>query len=153
MRSLPVISLVMMMGAVVHAAEPVVRIAVVHEGELLGSEKKALAAIEKKLTARKLTVRLGDASAGEAAAMVGDPAAAPDEWRGVDVAVVLQILPPTGTKPSRISRGLGALVVYRPPSTAAVWRETVEGAVDVGMPTEQLEAWLASAIAVARGAK
>lgn len=130
-----------------------VRLAIAHASELLPSEVKALAELEKALARRKLgTVQRADASAAEVAALAAAPTTLPEEWRGVDTVVLIEQLPPEGNKPKRRSRGIGQISVYHLPGLEPVWSERVEGSVEIGFP-EPLPGWIADAITVARGAK
>lgn len=138
------------------AAEPApVRIVIVHEGELLGSESKALAELEKKLS-KKTVVKLGDATPSETAAAraclgkvaPSTPGPLPPEWLGAETVVVLEVLPPAGKKPNRITRGLGSVLVFRPPQPQPIYVEQVDGNADVALRADTLGEWLARAMAI-----
>jgi len=153
MRSLVVGLLLLASSVVARAEAPVVRVAVAHPFELLPSEEKSLGELEKALARRKLgTVLRADASPAEVRALVAAPSTLPEEWRGVDTVVVLEILLPEGKKPKRVSRGVGHISVYHPPGLEPVWSERLEGSADIGMPAT-LAGWIADAITIARGAK
>jgi hypothetical protein len=112
-----------------------VRVAILHTGELLRSESRAFAETEKSLINRRWTVHLSDASAVEqriAASWFtdptnGSPPALPPEWSQEDLVLVVQVLPPEGQKPNRISHGIGSILAFAPPRTAPFYLQLVEG--------------------------
>jgi hypothetical protein len=130
-------------------AEPgPLRIAVVHEGELLPSEAKALAAVEKRL-GKKRPVTVADAGAAEVAFASGPSGAAPAEWQAVETVILLHVRPPGGDKGKRLSRGVGSVFVFRPPHAEPVYAERVDGEVETPMRAEVLEPWLSAIAALA----
>ncbi len=136
------------------AAEPAVRVAVVHGAELLPSESKALAELEKKIAKRNLgMVRFGDANPAESEAarklMAREKTALPAEWQSLKVVVVLEVLPPSGEKPKRLTRGLGAVMMVRPPRVEPIYLERIDGTVETWLSSNLLDEWIAHAIAVA----
>ena len=120
-----------------------VKIAVLHESELLGSEQKTLADLQKRLKAR-----LSDASPAEAAAakaaLANAPVTVPSEWRDSELQVVLEVLPPIGKKPKRLSGGLGSLVLFR--DGEAIFVERVDGNVETSLNAELLAKWIGSVL-------
>jgi hypothetical protein len=128
------------------------RVAIVHDEPLLGSESKALADLQKRLGKRKLgTVTLGDATPAEASYKSGEKL--PAEWSDGSTVIVLQVRPPRGKPPKRTSGGAGDLAVYRPPLAEPVYAERIEGEMVVIMTGEDLEKWIAGAVSLAGGAK
>jgi hypothetical protein len=130
------------------AAERVVRLVVQHEAPLLRSETRALAAMETALGRRKLgTIVRVEATPEEVAATGPAPVAAlPAAWSAAGVVVVLQILPPAGAADARISRGLGNVLIFRPPSVVPVFTERVAGSADLTFGDAAVEPWLADMI-------
>ena len=124
------------------------RIAVVHEAELLPSEAKAVAAAEKRLGKRQ-AVTVADAGAAEVAFASAPSGTAPAEWGGAGTVVVLYVLPPGGEKSKRVSRGVGSVLVFRPPQTEPVYAERVEGDVATPLRADVLERWLSDVVALA----
>lgn len=135
------------------AAEPELRVVILSEGELLGSERRALAQLGKHV---EQAVRIGDAEDAERAVArawlagaPGAPPALPAEWKGAAAVVVLQLLPPRGKKPRRTSGGLGGTLVFRPGQDAPLYVERVEGPVGAPLDAESLGKWLAGAARLA----
>lgn len=124
------------------------RIAVVHEAELLSSEAKAIAAAEKRL-GKKQPVTVADAGAAEIAFASAPSGTAPAEWGGVETVIVLYVLPPGGEKGKRVSRGAGSVLVFRPPHAEPVYAERVDGDVATPLRADVLERWLADVVALA----
>ena len=135
-----------------------VRLVVVRQGELLGSEKRALAdlthALEKQVGA--LTV-VGAQPSGEEAtaglAVLGDatPSHIPVTWSSARTVVIVQVLGPRGTKPNRTSSGVGGIAVLRPPSATPIYLERVKGD-GLGAPLSgDMAGWIAGAVALAGG--
>lgn len=137
------VSLVALLVTLDARAEPeAVRLAVAHAGELLPSEAKSLAAAQKKL-ARRATVTVADASAAEVAfAAAPSGQTLPAEWQGAATVVVLQVLPPSGDKGKRVSRGAGSVLVFRPPNGTPVYAERVEGDAALSLHPQTVAAWL-----------
>jgi hypothetical protein len=134
-------------------APPAARLVLVHDGELLASESKALAQLHKRLAKLQPgSWRLNEASPHEVAALraylAGVPLPIPEEWRGEKTVIVLEVLAPSGEKPTRISSGLGALVVVRPPRNQPVYRERVDGRAQAPLDGDALADWIARATAV-----
>lgn len=138
------------------AAAGHVRVAVVFTDELLRSEQRALADLEKKL-ARTAAIDLGDATVDEralAAAHLAStppavPPALPPTWSAAETVLVLEILPPTGHKPGRISRGLGGVLLFRPPNPAPLYVERVAGELGHSLRDDGLATWLTTALSLA----
>lgn len=138
------------------AAAGHIRVAVVFTDELLRSEQRALADLEKKL-ARAAAIDLGDATADEralAAAHLAStpptvPPALPPTWSAAETVLILEILPPTGQKPGRISRGLGGVLLFRPPNPAPIYVERVAGELGHSLRDDGLATWLTTALSLA----
>jgi hypothetical protein len=109
-----------------------------HTDELLGSENKALdwlaGAIAK---ATNVTVTRADASDR---AVLTDPA----RWAAADAVVVVEVLPPTGKKPKRISSGVGDLLVVRDGQVVA--SEQITGVLGDGLADPRLTDFLVGAV-------
>jgi hypothetical protein len=145
-------------AAAAPAARGRVHVAVVSSGEMLGSERRSLARIESAIERTgKVDVGLGEATAGEraiAAAYLGaaPPAALPalpSEWAASDTVIVLEVLPPVGTKPKRTSRGLGGVLVFRPTSAEPLFIERVDSQ-ELGVSLDDaLGEWLGTTVSVA----
>jgi hypothetical protein len=134
-------------------APPGARLVLVHDGDLLASESKALAQLQKRLAKlQRGSGRLNEATPHEVAALraylAGVPTPIPEEWRGEKTVIVLEVLAPSGEKPTRTSRGLGALVVLRPPRNEPVYRERVDGRAEAPLDGDALADWIARATAV-----
>src|SRR5207248_6433814 len=99
--------------------------------------------------------RLIEADPSEAAALraylAGTPPPLPQPWRMSKTVIVIELLAPSGEKPKRLSRGLGAIVVLRPPRAEPIYLERVEGRADAPLTVDALAGWIASAIALWRG--
>jgi hypothetical protein len=154
---LMLVGVVALLGGTAWGAEPV-RIAVFHEGELLGSEAKTIAELEKQLDKRKAgPVKVGDATTAEVAvarafllAAPPAPPPMPDAWKSAPAVVVLHVLSPSGAKPNRVSRGLGGILLFRPPRVEPVFVERIDGNADAPLRGDGLADWLARAIALAK---
>jgi hypothetical protein len=131
------------------AAEPTVRLAVLHDGELLRSEARALA--EASRQAKGMAIARVDATPAERAILDGASKVVPKEWAAMTVVVVLEIMAPTGKNPGRLSRGLGRVAMFRPPSLEPLWSESVEGPAWGALDGASLAKWIAVAAHV--GAK
>jgi hypothetical protein len=130
-------------------AEPaLLRVAVVQADAPLGSEQKALTALEKQLAKGRPAggLSFGVATAAEAALVAATPDALPEEWAGSATVVLLQVLPPRVSHGKRVSRGFGSLVVFRPPRVEPVYAERVEGELDTPRRAEDLGKWVSGAI-------
>lgn len=125
-----------------------VRVVLVHDAPLLPSEAKTVAAVEKRAG------KVSEADASEAAALrayvAGTTPSLPEAWRAATAVVVIEMLAPSGEKPKRVSRGLGAILVVRPPSMVPIYLERVEGRADAAL-TDTLADWIARAIKLATG--
>ncbi len=118
-------------------------------GELLGSERRALADLGKHIGG---AVQIGDATDTERAVaavwLKGSPAAPPAwpaEWKDAATVVVLDVLAPGGKKPRRTSRGVGGILVFRAGKAVPVYVERIEGAVGAPLVAEALGKWIAGA--------
>ncbi|MBL9005215.1 MAG: hypothetical protein JNJ46_13260 [Myxococcales bacterium] len=140
------------------AAGRVDRVIVVHEGELLGSESRVIAALQKQLsTMSSRPLLLTEASPAEkaaampwlAASLPSIPAAWPEPWKDAQTVVVLQVLAPRGKKPQRTSGGLGGRLVFRAPEKAPVYVERIEGTQGASLDAESLAKWLRGALKIA----
>lgn len=135
-----------------------VRMVIVRGGELLGSEKRAIQdlthALGKKVGV--LTVvgaRPSGAEATAGLAVLGDatPARIPATWSAAQTVVILQLLPPSGAKPNRVSRGVGGIAVLRPPSATPIYVERVTGD-GLGEPlSADMADWIAGVATLAGG--
>ena len=158
MRTLAVVTCIVLPFTIplaAHAAEDGVRLVIRHEAPLLRSEDKALAVLEKELSRRRRgPVVRADATAAEVAATgtAPSPASLPAEWKA-GVVVVLQVLPPAGEAPKRISGGLGSVLVFRPPALEPVYAERVTGTSDISLGDARFASWLAEMIASTGAAK
>jgi hypothetical protein len=141
----PIIVGLWLLAAVPARAET--RIAVVHSGELLTSESKGLAEIEKRLAKKKTAVKLVQAAGAEASAaralVEGKPATLPEEWKAAQTVLVLEVLPPGGQKPKRLSRGVGSIAIVRPPALEPIYAERVSGESEGSLSSEAFSEWLA----------
>lgn len=131
-----------------------VRAAIVARGELLRSEQRALDGIKAAL-GRRVSLELGDATDDERAFALAHleegaaPAPLPAAWSGFEAVIVLEVLAPRGVKPSRFSRGLGGVLVVRPPRAAPVFVERVTGEVGTSLGDDTLVASLGDVLALA----
>lgn len=168
MRACAVLILGLFLGSA-HAQDPPalvkkepagIRVIVLHEDELLGSESRTLATVQKQLSGKgPQPIQFSDASPAEKAVAAAwlsgqTPASAParpSEWQGVGAVVVLQVLPPQGKKPKRTSGGLGGRLVFRSPDPAPLYVERVEGKTGAALNVESLGRWLAGALRLATG--
>lgn len=135
-------------------ADPVpgsLRVVVVPQSELLPSESRALGTLKAQLFKRPPGA-LAEATPAEAsfaaASFAGGTPALPREWLASQTVLVLQVLSPMGKKPSRVSRGLGAVVLFRPPQAQPVYRETIAGEAGSPLSSETLPGWIARAVAL-----
>ncbi|HLU66838.1 MAG TPA: hypothetical protein VKZ63_11205 [Kofleriaceae bacterium] len=131
------------------------RVVILHSGELLRSEERALKGVRKALTSRK-GATMAEASAEEATAaralLSGQAGAGlPPAWRTVETVVVLEVLPPAGKAPRRTSQGLGGVLVLRPPTAAPFYREVVDPAVGAHLGGEKLTEWIRDLAALEPG--
>ena len=122
-----------------------VRVAIVHEGELLKSEARAVAKLEKVLGKHKgIALDLGAASDEEKTAwqayagLAAPPEAVPAPWRSFETVVVLQVLAPREKRGKRYARGVGDVLILRPPSAQPVYRETGDGEYGASLSGEGL---------------
>jgi hypothetical protein len=135
------------------------RLLVVASDERLPSEQKALAQLEKRLAKQwtgALWVQTADADElGAARELIAGttPKTAPTAWSGAEVVVILELLPPTGKKPKRITRGLGAIVVVRPPGLTPIFAQRIEGTADLSLAESRLQEWLARLVVIVAGAQ
>lgn len=124
-----------------------VRVVLVHGAPLLPSEAKAVAAVEKRAGA------VSEADASEVAALrayvAGTTPALPNAWRAAKAVIVIEVLAPSGEKPKRVSRGLGAIVVVRPPRAEPIYVERVDGRAEAPLMADTLADWIARAIKLA----
>lgn len=105
----------------------VARVVLVH-GELLGSEQKAIDRLRAALTRGRTRAEVVDAGSEELAVArawidAAQPAAAPAlpaAWASAPIVLVVEVRPPVGIAPRRVSGGLGGWVGFRPPSTEPV---------------------------------
>ena len=125
------------------------RVVMLLGGELLTSERHALAELGRNIGG---AVEIGDASDAERAVssawLKGPPAAPsawPAAWKEAATIVVLQVLPPTGKKPKRRSSGLGGILVFRTGQVAPVYVERIEGPAGAPLDSEELGKWIAGA--------
>ncbi len=124
-------------------------------GELLGSERRALADLGKNIGG---AVEIGEGSDAERAVgetwLKGRPAAPPawpSEWKDAATIVMLQVLPPGGKKPKRTSRGVAGILVFRAGKVSPVYVERIEGPVGAPLEAESLGKWIAAATRVGAG--
>ena len=134
------------------AAEPGVRIAVLHASPLLKSESKALAALQKRL-AKTGPVTLVDADEAETQLVRSPSGELPKVWADAGTVVVIEILPPTGKAPRQRTTGVGSVLVYRPPQTEPVWAERIEGSLATPLAGDALGPWITAAMTLAAGAR
>ncbi|MEZ4401122.1 MAG: hypothetical protein R3B06_13945 [Kofleriaceae bacterium] len=136
------------------------RVVIVHAPELLGSEQKGLTRLTATLARARPSVAVVEASADEAALARAwldapdqptAPPPLPPAWTDAPVVVVVEALPPIGTKPKRTSGGLGGWLVFRPPAVAPV---IVERGLGVGgaLSDPDLAASVRAVITIAAGA-
>lgn len=125
-----------------------VRIVPLSEHELLGSETRALAALERALDQRGFDAVIAapdEAEAGAARGWVSGsaPTSLPEAWRTVETVVVVQVVHPLEQRSGRrLSRGIDAIVVLRPPSLEPVFRARGEPKSGFSIATDW-GAWLA----------
>lgn len=143
-----------------HADPPpaALRIVVIADGELLGSETRALADLKGKLARQPNSAVLNNASPAEAAFFAASNAGGspelPPEWRPHQSVMVLQVLAPSGQKPKRVSRGLGTVLLFRMPLARPVYREVIAGEAGTPITNEVLAAWFSRALTLcAKGDK
>lgn len=135
-----------------------VRVAVLRTGELLPSESRGLSALSKRLGRdARAGVAAGDASEEEkrvAAAWLGAvppalPPPLPATWVGQRLVAVIEVLPPLGNPPRRVSLGASSMLVFQPPAAVPVWVERVDR--DKGnaarLLSEDLGSWIAALLA------
>lgn len=130
-----------------------VRVSILARGELLRSEQRALDGLKTAL-ARRVTLELGEATEDERTFAVAhlDEAAAPSlpaAWSAFETVIVLEVLAPRGVKPSRFSRGLGGVLIVRPPRVAPIFVERVEGEVGTPLGDDTLPVSLRDALSLA----
>lgn len=134
------------------------RLVVLHDEELLPSEVRALAELEKKINGkggkRIVVSDGGPAEKALAAAWLGAQAPAsppplPEAWKGADAVIVVQVLPPQGKKPAGVSNGVGARLVLRAGEAAPFFVERVDGKDGIGL-YESFATWIEGALRVAR---
>ena len=132
-----------------------VRVAILHDEELLGSEARGVEKLKKHLGKTKgITLDFGPASdeekaAWQAYAKVGAvPASVPAPWQGFETVIALRVLPPRVKKSKRYGRGLGGTLILRPPSAEPVYREVVEGAIGASFSGDGLGNWLQGFLAI-----
>lgn len=151
MRSLRIVAgllLCLSAGSARAADRGALRLLVVSTEERLPSETKALGQLEKRLGKRwtgPLWVQAAEADELAAARAIfsgAAPKAAPAAWSGAELVVALELLPPRGKRPNRITRGVGSLVVLRPPSVEPIWSQRVEGDADQAIGDERYGEWL-----------
>lgn len=105
----------------------VARVVLVH-GELLGSEQKAIDRLRTALARGRTRAEVVDAGSEELAVArawidAAPPAtgpALPAAWASAPIVLVVEVRPPIGVAPRRVSGGLGGWVGFRPPSTEPV---------------------------------
>ncbi len=157
MRSLRIVAgllLLLCAGRARAADRGALRLLIVSTEERLPSETKALAQLEKRLAKKwtgPLWVQAGEAdelAAARALFSGAPPKAPPAAWTGAEIVVALELLPPVGKKPNRIARGVGSLVVVRPPSVEPVWSQRVEGDADQSIGDERYVEWLVRLVAL-----
>lgn len=151
----------LVLGLLVASATPLradpaaatLRVVVVADGEMLGSETRALADLRSKLAKPPSSVVLNNATPTEAAFFAaintGGSPAIPPEWRPHQAVLVLQVLAPSGVKPKRVSRGLGTVLLFRPPSDRPVYREVIAGEAGTPLTNELLAEWFSRATTLA----
>lgn len=120
------------------------RFVVAHDGpELLGSESRQLDALREGL-AREHTVDAADVTESEGA-WLSDGGALPESWARFETVVVLRVAEPrTLRRGRRMSRGLRAVHVLRPPSPEPVY--TLEGG-PVGLNGAEELGWIRALLA------
>lgn len=123
------------------------RLCVLSDGELLKSETRAVAELGRQLGRKQPGIATGPAADDEKSAakqlFAGEAIGAlPAAWQGAPVVVVMTVLPPEGKLPNRRSRGVGTIAIVKPPSTEPIYREQIDGAVELSLQGEQLGAWL-----------
>lgn len=142
-------------GAHAEAAVPVtpgtVRVVALHEHELLGSESRAVGAIEAALEGRGMTVEIATPEDDEASVarewLAGTkPASLPAAWRTVETVLVLHVAPPLAQRSGRsVARGVDGILVVRPPSRDPIFAARADEGTPIGIVTSQaaLGPWLA----------
>lgn len=123
------------------------RLCVVNDGELLKSEARAIGEIGRLLGKKQSDIATGAAADDERTAakklFAGEAIGAlPTAWQGAPVVVVMTVQPPEGKLPNRRSRGVGTIAILRPPSTEPIYREQLDGAVELSFQGDRLGAWL-----------
>lgn len=140
------------------AAAGTLRVVVVHGGELLGSEARAVRELQARLLRdRQDGAAVVEASGEEAAAaravLAGGAAALHPGWREVETVVILEVRPPRGAKKgSRTTGGVGGVAILRPPAAEPVYREEVIGEAAFGLRGEEIATWLGELTALAGAA-
>lgn len=131
------------------------RVAFVHAGALLKSEATAIERIDRALQSRRRgALSIGEASADEMPAaralFAGAEAPAiPGSWRRVETIVALEILPPRGKEPRRVTSGLGSVVVLRMPDPAPIYSEQVTLREGAWLRADDLAPWLEALLELA----
>lgn len=133
---------------VLAAPRGVLRFAVLHSAELLPSEARAVGELRRKLErAWQATVRSDEPTPSEVAALRdlvdGKKPSSVAEWQGVERVLLLEVLAPRVEKGKRITRGMGAIALYRPSDGATLYSERVEGAAEVWLQGPTFGDWLA----------
>ena len=106
----------------------VARLVLVHDVPLLRSEEKALQRVTSALARGKLKGTVVDAGDEEAALYAAWTTRLPPEpmpplpaaWTAAPLVIIVRVNPPSGVEPKRQSSGLGAALVFRPPSNDAI---------------------------------
>ena len=106
----------------------VARLVLVHDVPLLRSEEKALQRVTSALARGKLKGTVVDAGDEEAALYAAWTTRLPPEpmpplpaaWTTAPLVIIVRVNPPSGVEPKRQSSGLGAALVFRPPSNDAI---------------------------------
>lgn len=106
----------------------VARLVLVHDVPLLRSEEKALQRVTSALARGKLKGTVVDAEDEEAALYAAWTTRLPPEpmpplpaaWTTAPLVIIVRVNPPSGVEPKRQSSGLGAALVFRPPSNDAI---------------------------------
>lgn len=116
----------------VYEGPPRIRLLVIQEHELLGSETRGKERLVRGLTSAGFNVLLEESSAEEAeyarAWLAGTPEAAlPEGWSGMHGVILLEAFPPVtlsnSRRGARVSGGIGSTLTLRPPSLEPMLEE------------------------------